>query len=229
MGRNDPNRLLGVIWDMDGVLVDTGALHYRAWEQVLGQEGIYFSPQEFRRTFGMHNASILEMLLGGPPDPATLRRISERKEALFRHLIRGQAAPMPGVLDWLRRLQQRRVPQAVASGAPPENIEFLVDELGIRGYFSALVSSQGMPGKPDPAVFLEAARRIGVAASHCVVVEDGLPGLEAARRAGMRSIAVTTTHPASALQAADRVVDRLDELSQDGFDFWPGPAALAAQ
>ena len=210
---------LGVIWDMDGVLVDTGELHYRAWEQVLDLEGIYFSPDEFRRTFGMHNASILELLLGTPPDPATLRRISNQKEACFRAMIQGQATPMPGVLDWLRRLQQREVPQAVASGAPPENIEFLVDEMGIRGYFNALVSSQGMPGKPDPAVFLDAARQIGVPAQRCVVVEDGLPGLAAARRAGMRCIGVTTTHPASALQAADRVVESLAELPEDGFDF----------
>ena len=210
---------IGVIWDMDGVLVDTGELHYRAWDQVLGLEGIYFSPDEFRRTFGMHNASILELLLGAPPDSETLRRIGHQKEACFRDMVRGQATPMPGVLDWLRRLQQRGVPQAVASGAPPENIEFLVDELGIRGYFSALVSSDGMPGKPDPAVFLEAARRIGVPARHCVVVEDGLPGLAAARSAGMRCIGVTTTHPASALQDADRVVESLDELPEDGFDF----------
>jgi HAD superfamily hydrolase (TIGR01509 family) len=210
---------LGVIWDMDGVLVDTGELHYRAWEQVLGQEGIPFSPDEFRRTFGMHNASILEILLGAPPDPETLRRIGDEKEARFRAMIKGQARPMPGILDWLERLRQRGAPQAVASGAPPENIEFLVDEMGIRRYFSALVSSEGMPGKPDPAVFLEAARRIGVAAARCVVVEDGLPGLAAARAAGMRCIGVTTTHPASALQAADRVVESLEELPADGFDF----------
>jgi HAD superfamily hydrolase (TIGR01509 family) len=211
--------VLGVIWDMDGVLVDTGELHYRAWEQVLGQEGIPFSPDEFRRTFGMHNASILEILLGAPPDPATLERIGDEKEARFRAMIKGQARPMPGVLDWLERLRQRGVPQAVASGAPPENIEFLVDEMGIRRYFRALVSSEGMPGKPDPAVFLEAARRIGVPAPRCVVIEDGLPGLAAARKAGMRCIGVTTTHPASALQNADRVVERLDELPEDGFDF----------
>lgn len=221
MARNDCSETLGVIWDMDGVLVDTGDLHYHAWEQVLGEEGLFFSPDQFRRTFGMHNASILEMLLGEPPDSATLARISERKEALFRGFIRGQATPMPGVLGWLSRLQQRGVLQAVASGAPPVNIEFLVDELGIRSFFSALVSSEGMPGKPDPAVFLEAARRLGLPARRCVVVEDGLPGLEAARRAGMRCIAVTTTHPASALQAADRVVGTLDELPEDGFDLRP--------
>jgi HAD superfamily hydrolase (TIGR01509 family) len=204
---------------MDGVLVDTGDLHYRAWQQVLGEEGIFFSLEEFRRTFGMHNSSILEMLLGAPPDESTLKRIGGRKEALFWGLIRGQAVAMPGVVDWLKRLERSGISQAVASGAPLENIEFLVDELEIRNYFGALVSSDGMPSKPDPAVFLEAARRLNLPPQRCVVVEDGLPGLQAARGAGMRCIAVTTTHPASALMAADRVVEGLDKLPEDGFEF----------
>jgi len=213
--------LKAVIWDMDGVLVDTGESHYQAWKQVLAEEGVFLSPVEFRRTFGMNNASILGMLLGDMANPSTLARIGDRKEALFRSFIRGKATPMPGVLRWLRYLQQRHIPQAVASGAPPENIEFLVDEMGIRGYFKALVSSDGMPGKPDPMVFLEAARSLGVPPQSCVVVEDGLPGLQAARGAGMRCIAVTTTHPASALLLADRVVESLEDLPNDWFRVFP--------
>ena len=91
----------------------------------------------------------------------------------------------------------------------------------VRDYFEALVSSDGMPGKPDPMVFLEAARSLGVPPQSCVVVEDGLPGLQAARGAGMRCIAVTTTHPASALLLADRVVESLEDLPDDGFDVFP--------
>jgi beta-phosphoglucomutase family hydrolase len=210
-----------VIWDMDGVLVDTGEVHYQAWKKVLDEEGVFFSPDEFRRTFGMNNAGILALLLGDQANLSTVAGVGDRKEALFRSIIRGKAVPMPGVLYWLKRLQQCHIPQAVASGAPPENIEFLVDELGIRGYFEALVSSDGMPGKPDPMVFMEAARRLGVPPQCCVVVEDGLPGLQAARRAGMRCIAVTTTHPASALLSADRVVESLEDLPDDGFDAFP--------
>jgi HAD superfamily hydrolase (TIGR01509 family) len=206
---------------MDGVLVDTGEAHYQAWMMVLEEEGIVFSQDDFRRTFGMNNAGILALLLGDQANPSTVRRIGDRKEALFRSFIHGKATPMPGVLRWLRYLQQRHIPQAVASGAPPENIEFLVDEMGIRDNFKALVSSDGMPGKPDPMVFLEAARRLGAPPQSCVVVEDGLPGLQAARRAGMRCIAVTTTHPTSALFLADRVVESLENLPDDGFDVFP--------
>ena len=217
-----------VLWDLDGVLVDTGEFHYRAWQQVLDEEGIPFSRDEFQRIFGLHNTSALERLLGAPPDPVTLRRIGDRKEALFREFIGGRAEPMPGVVEWLRRLQRRGVLQAVASSAQPENMEFLVDELGIRGYFDALVSADGMPGKPDPAVFLEAARRLGVSPERCVVVEDSFHGLQAARRAGMRCLGVATTHPANMLGAADRVVERLDELPENGFDFWLESGASGA-
>jgi len=209
----------GVLWDMDGVLVDTGDFHYQAWQQVLDREGIFFSETAFRNTFGMHNARILELLLGAPPDEATLVRIGDAKESLFRRIFHGRATPMSGVLDWIERLHRQGVPQAVASGAPQETIEFLIDEMSLRPYFGALVSAQGMPSKPDPAVFLEAARRIGIPPTRCVVIEDGLPGLEAACRGGMRTVGVTTPHPARALQA-DIVVDSLVDLPANTFEQW---------
>ena len=105
----------------------------------------------------------------------------------------------------------------MASSAPPANIEVLVDELGLRSYFSALVSASSLHSKPDPAVFLEAARRLDLPAERCIIIEDSLPGVEAARRAGMKCIAVTTTNPPEALQAADLVVERLDALAPDMF------------
>jgi HAD superfamily hydrolase (TIGR01509 family) len=118
---------------------------------------------------------------------------------------------------WLERLAAQGVGQAIASSAPPANIDALVDELGLRRYFTALVSGHDLPGKPEPALFLEAARLIGVPLERCVVVEDAPVGVEAARRAGMKCIAVTTTSPAQALQAADVIVERLDALPADAF------------
>jgi beta-phosphoglucomutase-like phosphatase (HAD superfamily) len=94
----------------------------------------------------------------------------------------------------------------------------LLDALGIRDYFVAEVSAEKMPGKPDPAVFLEAARRVGLPPARCVVVEDAIAGVAAAKRAGMACLAVTTTNPASALAAADQIVDSLAGLPEDAFD-----------
>jgi beta-phosphoglucomutase len=206
-----------VLWDMDGVLVDSGEMHYQSWLETLTALSIPFDRNKFRSTFGMNNTGILTILLGKPPVADFLEMVSDRKEGLFRELIHERLQLLPGALEWLGRLQQSGTLQAVASSAPQANIEATVDELNIRQYFSALISAYSMPGKPDPAVFLEAARQLGVEPEHCVVVEDAVAGVAAAKRAGMKCIAVCTTHPRSALSAADIVANNLEELTPEAF------------
>src|SRR5712692_10335047 len=167
----------GVLWDMDGVLVDSGEFHYVAWAETLAREGLPYTREQFNATFGMDNRGVLTTLLGREPEPAWLARVSDEKEAAFRAAIRGQAEPLPGVLLWLARLQAAGVRQAVASSAPPANIDLLIDSLGLRQFFDAVVSTWGMAGKPDPGVFLEAARRVDVPPERCVVVEDAIGGV----------------------------------------------------
>jgi beta-phosphoglucomutase len=205
----------GVLWDMDVVLVDTGELHYQSWAGTLANYGIPFSPDLFRRTFGMNNNGILEIVTGRKPEPELLAEISNQKEGWFRASMRGKVKSMPGVLDWLRQLQAWGVGQAVASSAPPANIEAMVDELGIRPYFSTLFSGYDLPGKPDPATFLGAARALGIQPERCLVIEDAIPGVQAAKHAGMACIAVLTTNPREALAQADIITDTLDHLPVD--------------
>jgi beta-phosphoglucomutase-like phosphatase (HAD superfamily) len=203
----------GVLWDMDGVLVDTRDLHYRTWEKIFLERGDPFSYELFHKTFGMKNAEILPLWLGRPLQAKEIEQISNAKEARFRQAARGQVMLLPGVHHWLGHFQLWGYSQAVASSASEENIEMLVTELGIRRYFQALVSASVLPGKPDPAVFVRAAQQIHLPPERCLVIEDSVAGVEAARRAGMKCIAVTTTHPPAALSAASLVVERLDKLS----------------
>jgi HAD superfamily hydrolase (TIGR01509 family) len=207
----------GVLWDMDGVIVDTGDCHYWSWSKLLPRYGIRYSRELFRATFGMNNVQTLKTLVGHELAPQLVAEISERKEELFRRGVRGRVQPLPGVVHWLERLKAAGWKQGIASSGPPANIDALVDELGLRGWFDALVSGADLPGKPDPALFLHVAWTIEVPPQRCVVIEDALAGVEAARRAGMKCIAVTTTNPAQALEAADMVVDRLDDLPADAF------------
>lgn len=209
--------VMGVLWDMDGVLVDTGEFHFQAWREILTEYGIVFTCELHRETFGMGNASILSQLLGEQLTPKLLSEIADRKEQQFRTAVRGHAEPLPGVHAWLERLQDDGARQGIASSAPMANIDTLIDELGLRGYFDVIVSGEDMPGKPEPAIFLKVARLLDVPPEDCVVVEDAVAGVEAAKRAGMKCIAVTTTNPAEALSAADIVVDRLDALPIDAF------------
>jgi HAD superfamily hydrolase (TIGR01509 family) len=202
---------------MDGVLVDTGEFHFQSWMEVLSEYGIPFSREFFRNTFGMNNAGTLSVLLGERCTPELVAEIGDRKEERFRELARGRTRPMPGVLDWLEHLKEIGFQQGIASSAPTANIDALVGGLGLDSYFDAIVSGGDLPGKPDPTLFLRVARQIGVSPERCVVVEDAVTGVEAAVRAGMKCVAVTTTNPAQALQAAHVVVERLDALPSDTF------------
>lgn len=208
--------LHGVIWDMDGVLVDTGEFHFQSWMNTLSEYGIPFSREMFNHTFGMNNEGILQLLKGEDMDRGLIQEISDRKESSFRQVMRGRVETLPGALTLLQSIQAEKIPQAIGSSAPQENIDAVVGELELGKYFAALVSAAEMPGKPDPEVFLTAAQRIHAPADRCVVIEDAVAGVEAARRAGMKCVAVTTTHSAQNLQAADMVVERLDELSVAG-------------
>jgi beta-phosphoglucomutase len=206
---------IGILWDLDGVLVNTGEAHYQAWSETCAKYSLPFSREEFQRTFGMNNAGIIDRLSGGAVAPELAGKIGEFKEEKFRRSIRGRVQLLPGVKLWLKRFQGENLPQAVASSAPLANIDAIVDELSIRSSFDALVSGAKMSGKPDPSVFLEAARRIDLAPEHCLVIEDSVAGVEAARRGGMKCLAVTTTNPASLLKNADLVLESLEELSWD--------------
>lgn len=200
---------------MDGVLVDTFEGHYRAWKETFEEMSHPFTLEDFRRTFGMNNRLIFHTLLGRELDEADFQRLSDRKEELFRTGIRGNAHTLPGVNDWLERFKSWGIKQAVASSAPQANIDALLDELGIRGYFQAVVEGATLRGKPDPAVFLLAAQLLGADPSRCLVIEDSVAGVEAARRGGMRCIAVCTTNPPENLTGAEIVVEDLTHLTLD--------------
>lgn len=208
-----------VIWDMDGVIADTGAAHFAAWRQVMAELGRPFDEADFRRIFGIVNPDAVRLLLGETVSSYEIGRISERKETLFREAVQVHVSLLPGVKTWLERLRQQGYRQAIASSAPRANIEVLLHVLNVGLYFQATVSADDVTkGKPDPAIFLKAAAALGVSPARCVVVEDAVAGVEAARRAGMICLAVATTQPAERLSDADLVVKRLTELADDAFE-----------
>jgi len=205
------------IWDMDGVLVNTGQAHYQSWVEALEKRRVPLSYEKFSATFGMNNTSILKLWLGADTPQSEIDQVGDEKEFIFRRLVAGRTQPLPGVRSLLEGLQRAGFRQAVASSAPQANIDVLLDTTGLRPFFDAVVSASRLPGKPDPTVYLEAAARLAAAPASCVVVEDAVAGVEGARRAGMRCIAVTTTNPAASLAAADLVVDSLEKVSSETF------------
>ncbi len=156
------------------------------------------------------------MWLGPGANPDRVRRIGEAKEACFRRLVAEEGlAPLPGAVEWIERLAQAGWRQAVASSAPRANVEIVVCALGVAGRLGALVAAEDVcVGKPAPEVFLVSAARLAVPPARAVVVEDAAAGIEAARRAGMRSIGAG----AAGLEAADIVVASLADLPDDAFE-----------
>jgi HAD superfamily hydrolase (TIGR01509 family) len=207
-----------IIWDMDGVLADTGEAHFRAWQMLLADRG-GITRDQFKETFGMANPAILKRWLGDDAPPALLEKLATRKELRFRALVDECVRILPGVLDWLERGRQRGYRQVVASSGEMDNIVAVTAALGIGNYFDALLSGAFLPlSKPDPAIFLRAAAAAGATPADCLVIEDAVVGVEAAHHAGMRCLAVTTTRSAKKLAEADLVVDSLVALDEGAFD-----------
>ncbi len=215
MNKKSPS---AVLWDMDGVLVDSGDLHFETWRLVLSRRAIDLPRSLFYQTFGMNNTGLLAQIYGHPLDPTQVASLSHEKETLFRSLIHGRVFLLPGVREWLERFREWRIPQAVASSAPMENIAAHIDDLGIRPYFTALASGSDLPGKPAPDVFLKAAGMLSIPPQDCLVIEDSILGIAGAKSAGMRVIGVTTSHTPGQLSQADQVVDRLTDLTPNMVD-----------
>jgi len=200
-----------VIFDMDGVLVDTARPHYESWVAVARRRGVEITWEQFHDTFGQPNHQIIPRLFGPGLSADEVHEIDERKEAAFRDIFRHSVRPLPGVVELVRGLHEEGWRLAVGSSAPPENIELVLEALGLAGCFGAVVCARDVErGKPAPDVFLKAAQAVGVEPSRCLVIEDAPAGIQAAHAAGMKCLALTTSHPATALREADRVVTNLE-------------------
>lgn len=207
------------IWDMDGVIADTAELHFKAWRRLVTELGGSLTYEQFLPTFGRVNADVMRELVPIDLTPEQIGELSDRKERYFREQIGPGFRALPGVVRLVRELHQHGYRQAIASSAPIENVELIVEVLQLKELFSAIVSGQDIVhGKPHPEVFLLAAERLGVLPRRSVVFEDSVAGVEAARAAGMSVIAITNSWTRDALWAADVVVDSVEEVTLSQVD-----------
>ena len=205
----------GVLFDIDGVIVDSADIHYRAWAQTaLARGGPEFSRAFFDATFGTHNEQIIPCWLGRRVSTDEVETIAGEKEALFRQIAERDLEALPGACTLIHALRAAEFRLATASSAPRDNVTLMMEVLGLAGAFDAFISGNDVTqGKPHPEVFLKAAAAINVAPQRCVVIEDAPQGVSGGRRAGCRVIAVTSSRPRAELSEADLVVDSLEELS----------------
>ncbi len=211
-----------VIFDWDGVLVDSSRQHEASWELLAAEGGRALPAGHFKRGFGMKNEAIIADLLGWTRDPREMERLSLRKEELFRELVARQGiCVLPGAREFVARLRAQGVPRAIASSTHRLNITTCLRLLHLESDFDALVAAEDVDrGKPDPQVFLRAAEALHTPPECCVVFEDAPAGLAAAKRAGMHAVGVAGTHPAGELAAADRVVPNLQSVTAADVRNW---------
>ncbi len=204
----------GAVFDMDGVIVDNRKYHVRAWRAFARTHGVPFDTRHFKdHLFGRVNREIFMGLYGHVLPESEVVAWAEEKEALYRSLYKGHVEPARGLVAFLRALAARGIPAAVATAAPRVNLDFALDEAGLRPYFQALVDvSQVRRGKPAPDLYLKAAEAIGVPPARCVAFEDSYPGLESALAANMKVVGVTTTHTRRELGRAHLVVRDFEGL-----------------
>jgi HAD superfamily hydrolase (TIGR01509 family) len=217
----EPTRLRGVIFDMDGVLVASEPFLAEAAIRMFAEKGFDVKHEEFHPFVGMGE----DRYLGGAAeargialDPA---KDKARTYAIYLELIRGKLHPLPGVHEFVARCREKGLPMAVASSADAIKVEGNLREIGLpASTFDALVTGSDVARKkPSPDIFLEAARRLDLDPSSCLVIEDAIAGVAAARAAGSRCLALATSFPREKLSDADWVVPDLSEAPREVLDW----------
>ena len=208
----------GVIFDLDGVLVDTGWAHKQSWYDLAEKEGFGMSDEFFYSTFGMQNYQIIPMLLGQEVNAKELDRLSDWKEQCYRDLVAEKLILANGAKELLDDLKNNGFLLAIGSSAPRANLDLILERLKVQTFFDAYVTKEDVSeGKPAPETFVKAADKLALPPGRCVVVEDAVQGIEAGKAAGMPVVAITTTRKRADLAEADIIVDSLAELRAEDF------------
>ncbi len=205
-----------VIFDMDGVLVDSYQAHFQSWRQTARTHGLDMTEQQFAGSFGRTTREIITALWGDTVSGDGVGQWDDQKELAYRRILADDFPEMHGAHELLTALRAAGFKLAIGSSGPPENVELVLDKLGSDLFSAAVTAIDVTHGKPHPEVFLKAAAKLEIAPANCAVVEDAPAGVQAARRAGMIAIAITGTAPREKLaREAHLVIDSLDELSPE--------------
>ena len=218
------SQLKGLVFDMDGTLVDNLAYHFQSFEEFVRREGLTLLQPMTLKFNGMHSDDIFPILLGEEQcSKLSLDDLNRGKEAVYRDMYRGHVEPIAGIMELLREAKERGVKCAIGSSGCRDNVEFIISELGIADLIDVSISGSDVThGKPHPEIFATAIERMGLKPEECIVVEDAVNGILAGVAAGCKCLGITTTSSAEVLMEtgatvctkdfADITVDRLNQM-----------------
>ena len=216
--KSDSRLPSALIFDMDGVLVDSNPFHVQKWIEFLHERGIPYKAEDLpKQILGSRNDTAFRRFFGRDLPEGEIEKLSEDLEARFRAAFRPHAQPLLGLKTLMDECRAEGIPLAVASSAMTKNVDFVVDTLKLRSYFASIVTGDDVSRpKPDPEIYIQAAERLTLAPAKCVAFEDSFVGIESAKRASMKCVAIASTFPAEELRRqtpADLVVNGFEELS----------------
>jgi len=203
-----------IIFDMDGVIIDSNPYHKISLRQFCEKYGFHLSDEELiSRIYGRTNKEWIASLFGSL-SPEELSRYGEEKESLFREVYKNDIRALQGLPEFLRSLKHQNIPIAIGTSAPRSNVDFVLAHTGLGDYFSVILDeSNVVQGKPNPEIYLKVAAKMGYEPDRCVVFEDSLSGVESARRAGAKVVGVATTHTFDELSHTDFVILDFTDLN----------------
>ena len=205
----------GVIFDMDGTMVDNMMVHHRIWQRVLKGLGLDWSIDKVKAEVHGVNTEILKRLFGNQYSEEERVRISNEKEAAYRVYFEPQLELIEGLSEFLERLHEANIPMAIGTAAPKENADFVLDTLNIRHYFKGVFHAGSVQkGKPDPEIFIKAAASMNLSPADCLVFEDSVSGAATAKNAGCKAIIVTTTHEVEEFAHFDHILQFVNNYKE---------------
>jgi beta-phosphoglucomutase len=208
------NQPFAVIFDMDGVLVDTNPYHKIAIDQFCNKYGFKLSVEELRmKVYGRTNRQWITNLFGSLSE-TELEAYALEKEQLFRNLYADHIKPVNGLINFLDQLVTHNIARSIATSAPRANVDFVLERTGTQKYFDIILDERMVTrGKPDPEIYRKSAQALGLPNAQCIVIEDSLSGVEAAKSSGSKVIGITTTHTTEELSDTDWIIHDFSELT----------------
>jgi beta-phosphoglucomutase len=208
------NKNLGVIFDMDGVIVDSNPYHKIALQQFCARHGKQLTETYLiEKIYGRTNKEWITNVFGNLA-PAQLRAYTEEKEALYRDLYKKDIKPVKGLVKFLNRLNEHKIPRCIGTSAPRSNVDFTLSGTHLEKYFEIILDDTFVNlGKPNPEIYIKSCQALGLPPDQCIVVEDSLSGIRAGKAAGAKVIGVTTTHNAQEMKETNMVIDDFDSLT----------------
>lgn len=215
MTRSENHQPFAVVFDMDGVIVDSNPAHKLALIEFSHQHGYDLTDDEMKaKIYGRTNKDWIPNLLGNSLTEEQILQYEDEKESLFRKIYESDIKPVNGLVPFLRQLDEYNVPRAIATSAPRANVDFTLEKTGIGSFFQTILDESHVTvGKPHPEIYLKTAEALGLPPGQCIVIEDSISGVEAARRAGCKVVGITTTHTPEEFDGTDKIINAFNDLS----------------